>query len=484
MRPKEKGKNLFYLLLPVLGVAFFLWYISRAGGDVVYSDYIRIIDSYLPDVTDTAKLFTPDILTRIPATFMQRIVNVQSFRYSVMFDRVCSLFGIALMAGTAARFAIRRRIPFWAYTASMAVLFSLTKWEILMNGTCWPHMVAIGLFFINYAVFDEIWQGEADGMTEFIACLMPLLWLLFAGEYIASYCVTMILISGFGVLTGGAVKVVGRKVQYVFARILIMTVLALVLYMISRSFAEWEHAGSTEMTLIELIRYAPSFLLRFFAKSFTGAVIGAETANVLIGGRPVPDMLLLAIGVIMILAYAVALILYFSNGMNEVSVFPLCLLVSGAVNHAAVTCARWIFLDENYGLSSRYAGQFMVGLIGLILIAGMYRKPKPNYRKRGNERLIRGVRCFLAGAILLVVAGNVVTTVDEVRKAPYRKANYEHMEEAVLDYRNRSPEELCGTLEWHKEPETLLNALKILEENGLNVFNPTKRTAPEGGKTQ
>ena len=472
MKPREKGKNLLYVLLPVLGVAFFLWYIYKAGGDAVYSDYIRIIDSYLPDVTDTSKLFTPDVLTRIPAYFMQRIVNIRSFRFSVQFDRVCTIFGIALMAGTVARFAIRRRIPFWSYIAAMIVLFSLTKWEILMNGTCWPHMVAIGLFFVNYAAFDEIWQGEADGMTELIACLMPLLWLLFAGEYIASYCVTMILLAGFGVLTGGAVKVVGRKVQYVFIRILVMTVVALALYMVSRSFAEWEHAGSTDMTLMELIRYAPTFLPRFFAKSFTGAVIGVETANTLIGGQPLPDAVILGIGIIMVLAYVVTLILYFANGMNEISVFPLCLLVSGFLNHGVVTYARWIFLDENYGLSSRYAGQFMVGLIGLILIAGMYRKPKPHYRRRGNERLVAGVRCFLAGAILLVAAGNVITTVDEIRKAPYRKANYEQMEQAILNYRNLTPEELCKTLEWHKDPETLMNALQILEENGLNVFSP------------
>ncbi|MBO6307310.1 MAG: hypothetical protein J6N70_00440, partial [Oribacterium sp.] len=37
------------MLLPFLGTIFLLWYIKGASIDVVYSDYIRLINSYLPD---------------------------------------------------------------------------------------------------------------------------------------------------------------------------------------------------------------------------------------------------------------------------------------------------------------------------------------------------------------------------------------------------------------------------------------------------
>jgi len=471
MKPRDKGKNLIYILLPIAGTVFFLWYCFNAGGRVIYSDYIRIVDAYLPDVSNLRAMLTPDILTRIPACFFQRIVNVKSFDYSVMFDRICTVAGIALMAGTVAHFCMRNRVPMWAGVCSMAVLFSLTKWEILMNGTCWPHMAAIGLFFVNYEVFDEIWQGEADGLTELIAGVMPLAWLLFAGEYIASYAVTMILLSGFGALTGGAVKVVGRKVQQVFIRILVMTVLALALYMLSRSYAVWEHAGSTDMTIWQLIGYAPSFLIKFFAKSFTGAVIGQETIANAFGGSGIPNAVVLILGLFMIIAYLTALVVYFFAGMNEKTVFPLCLLISGFINHGLITVARWIFLNENYGLSSRYAGQFMVGLIGLILIAGLYKKPKNYTRRRATENFRRWTRAILIAATVLTVAGNVWTTADELKKMPYRRANYEAMEEMVLEYEKYSEEELAQALEWHKDTSTMMNALKIIKDNRLNVFS-------------
>ena len=47
---KMKQKRLTYYGLPLLGTILCLWYIKEATYDVVYSDYIRIVNTYLPDV--------------------------------------------------------------------------------------------------------------------------------------------------------------------------------------------------------------------------------------------------------------------------------------------------------------------------------------------------------------------------------------------------------------------------------------------------
>ena len=79
MRNNEKIRILKYLILPVLGTLFVMLYIQRAAADVVYSDYIRLINEYLPDVRNLSKFLVPDVLTRIPATFLARLVNVSTF---------------------------------------------------------------------------------------------------------------------------------------------------------------------------------------------------------------------------------------------------------------------------------------------------------------------------------------------------------------------------------------------------------------------
>ena len=68
-------RKYMYVGLPVLGVLFYLFYLHRAAIDLVYSDYIRLTLSYLPDVWDPEKFFVPDLLTRIPVNFLERAVN-------------------------------------------------------------------------------------------------------------------------------------------------------------------------------------------------------------------------------------------------------------------------------------------------------------------------------------------------------------------------------------------------------------------------
>ena len=96
MRNRETTNLLKYIILPIAGAAFLFWYIRAAGADVVYSDYFRIINDYLPDVGDISRMMVPDILTRIPATFLARLINVSSFGYSVTFDRMLTLAGLSV----------------------------------------------------------------------------------------------------------------------------------------------------------------------------------------------------------------------------------------------------------------------------------------------------------------------------------------------------------------------------------------------------
>ena len=85
-------------LIPLLGIAFLLWYIKNATCDVVYSDYIRLVNSYLPDVCDPKKFFVADVLTRIPINYLARIINVKLFGFSITFDRVLGAVSVGLAA--------------------------------------------------------------------------------------------------------------------------------------------------------------------------------------------------------------------------------------------------------------------------------------------------------------------------------------------------------------------------------------------------
>ncbi len=474
MRTKETQQFIKYLILPVLGILFTALYIGAASVDVVYSDYIRIINEYLTDVTDISKLLVPDVLTRIPMTYFARLVNVLSFDYSVTFDRVLCVIGLAVMAITSARYLYRHDISLRWQIAFYIVLFSLNKWEILLNGTSWPHLVSFGLFFASYRCLDLVWNGESDSRDELMLCSFPIIMLLFAGEYIVSYACTMILICAMGLVLGGANSMAGKREHAIFKRVIVSAVFALFLYILSRHFAVWEHAGATEQGLLETIAANPRFLPKFLIKSFAGTVIGKEVIDSMVpGGAAMPGKLVLLTGAIVILVYFLALVLYFQNDMLEKTVFPLMLIISGGANHILVTMARWIFLRDDYALSSRYGAQFMVGILGIILVFAMFNRQRRPYR-RVDERRRNITRALAGGLTILIVLGNCYTDWRELRIAKYRKANYRQMAEALVDYEQYDEEELVKVLEWHKDPAELYSAIEILKSNRLNVFSTPK----------
>ena len=115
----RQKKQILYWLLPLMGTAFALWYVKSATADVVYSDYIRLVNSYLPDVWNPAKFFVPDVLTRIPVSYLARIVNVELFGFSVTFERVLGVLSLGLSGAVFGLYCRERRVGLlWCWTGS------------------------------------------------------------------------------------------------------------------------------------------------------------------------------------------------------------------------------------------------------------------------------------------------------------------------------------------------------------------------------
>lgn len=72
----------------------------------------------------------------------------------------------------------------------------------------------------------------------------------------------------------------------------------------------------------------------------------------------------LILGFLVILLYLFALWLNLRYRLYEKTVLPAILIISGGLNHVLILLSRWIFLQENYGLSSRYAFSSSPGSLG------------------------------------------------------------------------------------------------------------------------
>src|SRR5699024_8876882 len=111
---RERINRILYWMLPVIGGVLCVLYVASATCDVVYSDYIRLVFSYLPDVYDIKKFLVPDVLTRVPINYLERIINVELFGYSIFFERVLGIVGLTLAGWALGMYCKSRRLPiFW-----------------------------------------------------------------------------------------------------------------------------------------------------------------------------------------------------------------------------------------------------------------------------------------------------------------------------------------------------------------------------------
>lgn len=451
-----------YIALPTLGILLCLWYVKAATCDIVYTDYIRLVNSYLPDVLNPGKFFVPDVLTRIPVNYLERIINVLLFQYSTTFDMALGVLGLGGAGLLLGAYCFRSKVRVTWLIPLMILLFGLNKWEMLTNGTGWVHFLAMACFYYHYLVLDRVWYGTEKKHDRLKLMVLPFIITLgVAGPYCAIYSVVMILSYGF------CMVVKGRRTGRMDLRYLLYmgcVLIPLLLYLWSNSYAVEDHAGMQNLPFAATFLETPAYFLHFLLKSFAGDLFGGEMMEGWIRTQAVSDQTVYVIGALVLCGLLLAVWMNFRFHLYKTTILPLMFLVTGGLNHILILVSRWSFMNENYGMSSRYALQFQFVTLGIVLTTAL----AWGQIRRRMTGLIAGVCCAA------VLCGSMVTTAREVRQAPNREAYAENIAAVARQYKTVSDEVLRNTFDYRRSREDsgekVRNALTILEEHGLNIF--------------
>lgn len=455
-------KKYLFIGLPVLGFLFCLWYIKSAACDVIYTDYIRMVNAYLPDVWNPEKFFVPDILTRIPVNYLGRILNVVLFDYSTTFDMALGALGLGLAGLVIGRYCEHYSIRWYWFAALLFLLFGLNKWEMLTNGTGWVHFVAIAGFYYHYLILDRIWYGTEKRFDRLKLVLLPFVnTLLLAGPYCAIYTVVMVLSYGFCMIVHR--KRAGETDRRYLFYILCVLV-PFFLYLWSNSYAVEDHAGMQDLPLIQTFLESPGYFVGFFLKSLAGDLIGGEQLERYVELKQISDSAIYLMGGAVLIFYLNAIWMNFRYRLYKTTVFPLMLLVTGGLNHLLILYSRWSFMNENYGMSSRYALQFQFVTLGIVLTTALL---WPQVRRRAAG-MVAAAGC---AAILI---GSGMTTYREIGMAPYREEYSERIASVAVQFEEVSDDVLRETFDYRKSRDDsgarVREALEILKAQGWNVF--------------
>ncbi len=483
-----------------------LIYINMSTVDVAYSDYIRLINSYLPDVANPKALLRADILTCIPIMFLERFINVNLFSYSIMFDRVIGVFGLFLINIFIARYIFDDgaygenideresfKLKLGYFILSSMIIFSLSNWELILNGSGFAHFLCMAFYIYSFIQLDNIYKiFQIDNfelthktvlkktifnfLTSYTTCS-----LLFAGPYgmVPFICVIIFLLAIKFLTTLKSMKDIkllsasGERNSKLIAKnsivdktliiCAIMPFICFMLYVISNHFAVYEYSDASSVSLFSIL--GSTFPIKFILKAFASFIFGVESFALINISEFLNKKIIYAFGAFVIFLYCYCTYLNIKYKIYKHTLFPMLLMLWSLGNVGIIFLSRYIFLNPDYGASSRYYLQYMLGVLGFILT--FYHCIKTN-NVNDDKNSRTSIVIVLAIAVILVL--NITTLKYETEKSVYRKENYVKMKEAAQSLDSYTDEELTKIFEYRKGGKYIRDAFDILRENNLNIF--------------
>ncbi len=471
---KEGKLPIALLLLSFLMALAILFYVLLSTTDVLYSDYIRLVNSYLGKPFQLGDLLQKDILTRIPLTYFFREINRHSFGYTLIFDRALGVLGLFLSSIPLLLFMRKKQLPFSQQLLLLLLFYSLNKWEMLLNGSGYIHFLAFSVFYAYFYALDQAFSKKSSLL---LLSIYPPLILLVAGPYCLAVFLSCFALFFFLAL--------GKKLWDIKGAILLLISngLCLFLYLLSNHYAVYEYAGAESISLKEVLQNHLLFVVKFIFYGFSSMLVSGENLEALLREGVIQGKGVVLIGAFVLFFYMFMTLLYLwrffassGNGGGKAfagkgkddapfyfGLLPGLLLLHGLASHALVFLTRYMFLKESYAFQSRYALQYQSALLGAFLLLFLWKNEnRTSLGQKARTAQGRLAFCLLISGIFLL--GTLWTDSSEWGKSMYRREHYERMWMYAHDLSAYSDEELEDVFEYRHGGERIRKAFAIWEQ--------------------
>ena len=496
---KEGKLPVALLLLSFLMALAILFYVLLSTTDVLYSDYIRLVNSYLGKPFQLGDLLQKDILTRIPLTYFFREINRYSFGYTLIFDRTLGVLGLFLASKPLLLFMRKKQLSFLKQLLFLLLFYSLNKWEMLLNGSGYIHFLAFSAFYDYFYALDQAFSKKSSLL---VLSIYPPFILLVAGPYCLAVFLSCFALFFFLAL--------GKKLWDMKGTILLLISngLCLFLYLLSNHYAVYEYAGAESISLREVLQNHLLFVVKFIFYGFSSMLVSGENLEKLLRDGVIQGKGIVFIGAFVLFFYIFMTLLYLwkffassGNGGGKVfskkndgapslnqgqkeavnpieknpmaaekggetfyfGLLPGLLLLHGLASHALVFLTRYMFLKESYAFQSRYALQYQSALLGAFLLLFLWKNEnRASLGQKARTAQGRLAVCLLFSGIFLL--GTLWTDRSEWGKSMYRREHYERMWSYSHDLSAYSDEELEDVFEYRHGGERIRKAFAIWEQ--------------------
>jgi hypothetical protein len=445
------------LLFPFALTFIYVWFTST---DLVFRDDMYLIkggpiENYLKGTLTFADLWRPTDFTRILGYNLLLILNIKFFSMnSKLLALLVPFFMMAsaiLIYSEYRKTLVARSREFIALTfvALSLIIFSVIQWEALVFGNVLTYQAATPFFiasFISIELF--ILQGTRKYLlAAFIINAMAVL--VFSGRL----CLVFVPTLGTTILCYLIVNY-SRLRRELWVRVLqIIAFLSFIIFLYIFRMQYNEYSDSSYLLMEAFAR--PSEAIKFILAAFGSSVVGIDAFYAC-------DYLsfdaIIGLGLVVIIFYILALVLYFSSKMYEGSYLPLFLIIQTFLYLGLTTFAR-LGLGIDYGMASRYTH---VSIYGIAAVVWIFIFVLSRLEKR--SLLIKSI---LMSGITIIFLGLILTSIIVWRFQPMQKAYFMRLHDIAMRVDTATVDELAM---FGERPEQVRASLRLLREHNLNVY--------------
>jgi hypothetical protein len=460
-------KNKIILSLSILiPFALIFIYVWTTATDAVFRDDIYLIkggfiESYLRGELTFADLWRPSNSMRLLGGSLLYIADIKFFSMNLRI--------IAMM------------IPFLILASALLIYRDYRKSLIPEHS---PEFIAASYFILSLIIFNVIqWEGLIYGGSIGFQFPMPFIIASFISLELFLTKGGIKYLSAVFILLPMALLVFGWRLCYVFApsigsvflcylltrrssltkdfwfRAFIISVfLALIVfvYLFRIDYNDYVMPSSHYMDDIFNIFSHPLDAVKFILAAFGASVVGIDAFFVC---SYFSFNSIIIIGIIVVLLYALAVILFFQSRMHKRTYLPLFLIIQTFFYLGFMMIGRFKIGGIGYGMASRYTCVSIYSLAAMvwIFIFILTRTERPNAMLKGI--IYAGFAMIFSGIIL---SSSVVWSMK-----PAQKAFFEQLHNIAARVDTATPEELSIFAE---RPELIRDSLLFLREHKLNVY--------------
>lgn len=451
------------ILIPFALLFIYVW---TTATDFVFRDDMYMIkggfiESYLNGTLTFADLWRPSNSMRILGYALLQILSIKWFSMNSKL--------IALM------------VPFFMLVSALLIYRDYRKSLI---PKCAPEFIAASYIILSLIIFNVIqWEGFIFGigigspypMPFIIASFISLELFLLKGEL--KYLPAALLLPPLAIL------VFGGKLVFVFAptlgatflcylftcrthltkdfwfRVLIVSVFLAALaflYIYKIDYNDYVMPFSQYAADLHEILSRPLEAMQFLLTAFGGSVVGIDA---FFACSYFSFNSIVIIGLITLLIYFLALILFFRSRMYERTYLPFFLIMQTLFYLGFMTIGRFRLGGLDYGMASRYT---CVSIYGLVAIVWIF-----IFILARSERLNALLKGTIYAVSLMICAGLLLTSIAVWNNRPGQKAFFAQLHDIAMRVDTATPEELSKFAE---RPEVVRESLLLLREHKLNVY--------------